>query len=149
MFVKDKPPSHSVNSDWIAQWFILANWVAPWFILYKQKKCPWAPFTLPPITFSGVDQAPNQRLVSLYIVLSHQVVRSFIVVHSTSDPLVARRRLSLCFLKKTRVEKHDAFQPTTIAHETKKAHKRSLCKLCTTIAAGIHSTTESSPCSHN
>ena len=35
-------------------------------------------------------QAPNQRLVFLYVVLSRQVVRSFMVVHSTPDPLVER-----------------------------------------------------------
>ena len=29
---------------------------------YKLKKYLWAQFTFPPITFFGVDQAPNQRL---------------------------------------------------------------------------------------
>ena len=34
-------------------------------IINEQNKYFWAQFALPPITFSGVDQAPNQRLVFL------------------------------------------------------------------------------------
>ena len=40
------------------------------------------------MALSGVDQAPNQHLVSPLYGPFHQVVLSFVVVHSTSDPLV-------------------------------------------------------------
>ena len=50
-------------------------------IINEQNKYFWAQFALPPITFSGVDQAPNQRLVFPSHGPSLQVVLSFIVVH--------------------------------------------------------------------
>ena len=57
-------------------------------------------FALPPIASSGVDQAPNHRLIFPVYGPSLQVVRSFIAVHSTSNPLVEGSFivvLSACF----------------------------------------------------
>lgn len=47
-----------------------------------------AQFALPPIPFYGVDQAPIQHLDFPLYGPSLEVARSFIVVHSTADPLV-------------------------------------------------------------
>ena len=56
----------------------------------KQNKYLWDQCILPPKTFSGVDQAPNQRLFFPLSGPFSSIVRSFLVVHSTSDPLVER-----------------------------------------------------------
>ena len=66
----------------LSGWFILCN---------EQYMYLWDQFTLPPIPFPGFGQAPHQRLVypPLPVCFSRREYH-FIVVHSTSDPLVER-----------------------------------------------------------
>ena len=66
--------------------------------LHKQKKCLWAQLTLPSITLSGVDQAPNQRLVFPMLYGPFMSSRAFFhrgkaplpTSDPISDPLVER-----------------------------------------------------------
>lgn len=62
----------------------LTTWLSGSPCIFDQNKYLWARDSLPPKTFSRVDQAPNQRLVfTLYGLPSLLTVRSFIVAHST------------------------------------------------------------------
>ena len=64
-----KQRSHSVSTDWVAQWFILYKRTNIYILKYIYKYL-WAQLVLPPITFSGVDQAPDQRLAGCFSLCS-------------------------------------------------------------------------------